>query len=356
MIRLWRCIAGLLFAATVSGAPALAQESPFGAGWELQAEASSLQFQSIKNQSKIETSSFATLSGAIGPDGLATLKILLDSVDTKVDLRNVRMRFLFFETFQYPEANVTARIDPALVADLSESPRTNVTLPFTLDLHGVTRDLEAELALTLIGGDLVAVSTAEPVAIDVADFNLTEGLTKLEEAANVSIVPSTTVSFDLIFRKLPDDAQPAQQVAARAPDGVENPAAAALEEDGDFSLEACVGRFEILSRTDVRFTPGSARLQPDSFPLLDAVADIVTRCPGMDIVIAGHTDSIGARSYNQRLSEARAASVVDYLAGKGVGAGRMTAMGLGEDRPVADNATNRGRLRNRRIEFSVADG
>ncbi len=355
MTRPWQWAAGVVLALTV-GSATQAQTSPFGAGWELQAEASSLQFQSIKNQSKIETSSFATMSGAIGPDGEANLKILLDSVDTKVDLRNVRMRFLFFETFQYPEANVTAQIDPSQLADLPEVRRKSIPLPFTLDLHGVTQPLEAQIALTLIGEDLVAVSTAEPVAIAVADFNLTEGLTKLQEAANVSIVPSTTVSFDLIFRKLPEGSQPAQQVAARAPEAVDNPSSAALEAEGDFSLEACVGRFEILSRTDVYFNPGSARLQQTSYPLLDSVAEIVNRCPDLNIRIAGHTDSIGARNYNQSLSEQRATSVVDYLTGKGVGQGRVTAVGFGEDQPIADNNTDRGRLRNRRIEFSVADG
>lgn len=355
MTQLSLSAAAFLFAATV-GTISHAQDSPFGAGWELQSDASSLQFQSIKNESKIETSSFATMSGAIGPEGAANLKILLDSVDTKVDLRNVRMRFLFFETFQHPEANITAQIDPAQIADLPEVRRKTITMPFTIDLHGVTKSLEAQLALTLIGDDLVAVSTAEPVALEVADFNLAEGLTKLEEAANVSIVPSTTVSFDLIFRKLADDAQPAQQVAARAAEAVEKPASAALETEGDFTLEACVGRFEILSRTDdIYFNPGSARLLDDSFPLLDAVADIVSRCPDLNIQIAGHTDSVGDRAYNQRLSEQRAGSVVDYLTGKGIGLGRMTAVGFGEDQPIADNNTKRGRWRNRRIEFSVAD-
>ncbi|WP_236638347.1 OmpA family protein [Mangrovicoccus ximenensis] len=135
------------------------------------------------------------------------------------------------------------------------------------------------------------------------------------------------------------------------------PASAALEAQGDFSLEACTGRFEILSRTDnISFESGSARLRPASFPLLDQVADIVNRCPGLNILIAGHTDSTGDAGLNQRLSESRAASVVDYLLGKGVGQGRMASAGYGEDRPVADNATAEGRARNRRIEFSVEGG
>ncbi|WP_371743786.1 OmpA family protein [Mangrovicoccus sp. HB161399] len=338
-------------------APA-AHAGPFGNGWTLDGGASSLQFQSIKNGSKIEISSFATYSGTIDPSGHAELTVLLDSVDTKVDLRNVRMRFLFFETFEYPQAKITATIPPDMVADLAETRRKTLALPFAMELHGVTRELEAQVALTLIGDDLVSVATAEPVTIQVADFNLAAGLKKLEETANVTIVPATTVNFNFIFRAdAAGTPQPAAAAAPAAPAPVPAPASAALEAQGDFSLEACVGRFEILSRTDnISFESGSARLRSASFPLLDQVADIVNRCPGLDIVIAGHTDSVGDPGYNQKLSELRAAAVVDYLLGKGVGQGRMTSVGYGEARPVAGNGTPEGRLRNRRIEFSVEGG
>ncbi|WP_375186165.1 OmpA family protein [Pseudooceanicola sp.] len=334
----------------LSTLPAWAQSGPFDGGWRLEPGASSLQFQSIKNGSTIETSSFATMSGEIAPDGAATMTVLLDSVDTKVDLRNVRMRFLFFETFQFPEAKVSTRIDPAMVADLATVRRKTVDLPFTLSMHGVTRDLTASVALTLIGGDLIAVSTAEPINLQVADFNLMEGLEKLQEAADVTIVPSSTVSFDLIFRR-GEQSTPVQTVAAAA-----KPASAALEPQGNFDLEACTGRFEILSRTgNIYFKPGSARLDNASTPLLDSVYDIISRCPGLRIQIAGHTDSIGSASANQSLSERRAASVVEFLTGKGLDRNRMISVGLGEAQPVADNDTDAGRSRNRRIEFSVAD-
>ncbi len=344
--------AALITALFSTSAPA--QQAAFGDGWVLQGDASALQFQSIKNGSAIETSSFATMTGAIDPNGDASLKILLDSVDTKVDLRNVRMRFLFFETFQYPEATVTTRIDPSLIADLPQVKRKTVTLPFTLVLHGVTKSLEAELALTLVGNDLVAVSTVEPVPLAVADFNLAEGLQKLEDAANVTIVPSTTVSFDLIFSKVAGSDVPVATAEISTP--IAQPAAVALEAEGDFSLEACVGRFEILSRTgSINFRPASAQLDGASAPLLDAVAQIVTRCPDLTIQIAGHTDSYGSDAANQILSERRAQSVVDYLAARDVSPSRLIAVGYGETRPVADNATEQGRRGNRRIEFSVPD-
>ena len=69
--------------------------------------------------------------------------------------------------------------------------------------------------------------------------------------------------------------------------------------------------------------------------------------------IAGHTDDIGSAAANMRLSERRAAAVEAYLAAQGIGGGRISSTGYGEARPIADNSTESGRGRNRRIEFSV---
>jgi OOP family OmpA-OmpF porin len=69
--------------------------------------------------------------------------------------------------------------------------------------------------------------------------------------------------------------------------------------------------------------------------------------------VHAHTDSKGRKADNQRLSDARAESVVDYLAEKGVARDRMIARGFGEDQPIASNDTPEGRARNRRVEFRV---
>jgi len=71
------------------------------------------------------------------------------------------------------------------------------------------------------------------------------------------------------------------------------------------------------------------------------------------IVVAGHTDSTGSNSYNQALSERRAASVADYLRSRGVVDARIETVGFGEDHPIADNATAEGRALNRRVELSL---
>ena len=331
------------------GQQAQAQNNPFAGGWTLQPEMSNLNFQSVKKQTVVESSSFATLQGSIGPDGKTEVKVLLDSVDTKIDLRNVRMRFLFFETFKYPEATIRTEIDPSLLTDLEAIRRKTVPVTYTMDLHGVTNSAEAQVAVTLLTPDLVSVASTTPVSISVADFNLMEGLGKLQEAANVDIIPSATVSFDFIFARNQSSAQVVQpQTQAAAP------ASVALEAEGNFDREACKGRFEILSRTgNIYFGSGSARLDPKSEPLLNSLANIVSRCPDMVVEVGGHTDSVGSNATNLRLSEARAQSVTDYLMRQDIAAGMLVSKGYGESSPIASNDTAEGRQKNRRIEFKV---
>ena len=345
-IRLF-CVA--LMMAAFAAFPAAAQ-APFEGGWTLNPEMSNLSFQSVKKQTVVESSGFATFQGTIDESGAANVTVLLDSVDTKIDLRNVRMRFLFFETFKYPEAQITAQINPADIADLASVRRKQVPVDYTIDLHGVTKTYQSMVTATLLTDDLVSVASATPISIPVADFNLTEGLGKLQDAANVTIIPSATVSFDWVF------ARNSSTVAVAPEAAPAKPANAALEAEGDFDREACKGRFEILSRTgNIYFSSGSARLENASAPLLDSLANIVLRCPGMVIEVGGHTDSVGSGAANQRLSESRAASVVRYLQRQGLGNDTMVAKGYGEDQPIADNATRQGRWDNRRIEFKVLE-
>jgi len=102
----------------------------------------------------------------------------------------------------------------------------------------------------------------------------------------------------------------------------------------------------------VNFETGKAVLLPSSKGVLDQVAQSLVDNPDVNVEVGGHTDHIGSAAANLRLSEARANAVRDYLIGKGVAAGRMTAKGYGEDNPVADNATVAGRAANRRVELS----
>ena len=99
------------------------------------------------------------------------------------------------------------------------------------------------------------------------------------------------------------------------------------------------------------FAYGSSELSEELIGLLNIAAAILTRNPTLTGTVAGHTDDVGSEGFNQTLSEARAQSAVDYLVAAGIDVDRLVAVGYGESRPIADNATAAGRAANRRIDF-----
>ncbi|GAB4192750.1 MAG: OmpA family protein [Wenzhouxiangellaceae bacterium] len=103
----------------------------------------------------------------------------------------------------------------------------------------------------------------------------------------------------------------------------------------------------------VQFEFDSARLTAKSLAILNEAAALLNHHSKIKVEVGGHTDSVGSDSYNQQLSERRAAAVRQYLIDKGVSADRMTSRGYGEDRPVASNETDAGRAQNRRTELVI---
>ncbi len=104
-------------------------------------------------------------------------------------------------------------------------------------------------------------------------------------------------------------------------------------------------------RGGATFAFGSAELTPELEQLAGVAAGILLRNPTVVMTIEGHTDSIGTDQFNQGLSEARAEAGKAHIVGLGVDPARLTAVGYGESRPIADNDTPAGRTQNRRLEF-----
>jgi OOP family OmpA-OmpF porin len=86
---------------------------------------------------------------------------------------------------------------------------------------------------------------------------------------------------------------------------------------------------------------------------LDRAVDWLKANPTVKVELAGHTDNVGSREYNKKLSLDRAQAVLDYLVKKGISPARVTAHGYGMSEPVATNETDEGRALNRRVEFRV---
>jgi len=109
-----------------------------------------------------------------------------------------------------------------------------------------------------------------------------------------------------------------------------------------------------LSNRVVEFESGSATLTPAGRTILDEMAAVIRQIGNPKIQLIGHTDNLGNRQGNVMLSLARADTVRQYLAEKGVPADSLSAVGAGPDQPVAPNDTVEGRAKNRRIEFRLA--
>ena len=108
-----------------------------------------------------------------------------------------------------------------------------------------------------------------------------------------------------------------------------------------------------LDERQITFDPGSSQIDAASRPMIDTIADILRRCEGVPMEIAGHTDSQGRESMNLELSQERADAVLEALMARRLLTSNLTAVGYGEAVPIADNDTEAGREANRRIEFTL---
>ena len=189
-------------------------------------------------------------------------------------------------------------------------------------------------------------------------------LTRSSESLQAANIPSTGLSFDGQIATLAgprgslivsDDAKRrvesvwgVSEVLVKPTSEVAPPPAVILSPQGS-RLEVDLTRF--LEGKNVRFATASDVILPDGRLLLDNVARILKTAPTIPVEISGHTDNEGDTRLNLDLSRRRAAAVKRYLIAKGIAAPRLTDIGHGSDKPVADNATPEGKTRNRRIEF-----
>lgn len=123
------------------------------------------------------------------------------------------------------------------------------------------------------------------------------------------------------------------------------------EDKGPAQIVIEEGRITILET--IKFEPNSSKIDRRSHRIMDQIVLTLRKHSQMNIAVGGHTDSTGTRELNMRLSRDRARSVRQYLVRRGIGPARLSARGFGPDQPIADNETDEGRARNRRVEFLV---
>jgi len=114
--------------------------------------------------------------------------------------------------------------------------------------------------------------------------------------------------------------------------------------------------FEALNRDGhislyINFDFGKSIIREESNPIIEQIVQMMKSNPDLKIGVEGHTDNVGSPASNKTLSEARAKSVVSAIVGQGISADRLSPAGYGQEKPIADNNTEEGRAKNRRVEL-----
>ena len=113
---------------------------------------------------------------------------------------------------------------------------------------------------------------------------------------------------------------------------------------------------EVKITQQIHFEFNKDKIRPESFPVLDAVVEVMQKNPEIKLEVQGHTDNKGSSKYNKDLSNRRAHSVMKYLVSHGVEMSRLTSHGYGFERPLVDNSTDMNRALNRRVQFVRTEG
>jgi OmpA-OmpF porin, OOP family len=101
----------------------------------------------------------------------------------------------------------------------------------------------------------------------------------------------------------------------------------------------------------INFDTGKSTIKPESKPIIEQIVQMMKANPGLKIGVEGHTDNVGNPKSNKTLSDERAKSVVAAIVAQGIDTKRLSATGYGQDKPIADNKTEEGRAKNRRVEL-----
>ncbi|MEO1220170.1 MAG: YceI family protein [Pseudomonadota bacterium] len=197
-----------LLALALTGSLAACSQAPAdppaltGNAWSVDSDASELSYVSVKAGEIAEANTFENVTGSVTAEGGATIEVDLSSVSTGVDIRDERMRDIFFVVANNPSATVTAQVDPAAFEALGVGESLDTTLDGTLSLAGVDAPFQAEVSVTRAGPDRVIAVTDKPVIIDAGRFELTDELAQLQELAGLpSITPAVPVSFSIAFER-----------------------------------------------------------------------------------------------------------------------------------------------------------
>lgn len=177
---------------------------PTAAGnWMLDSSHSYLGFLSAKNLHNVEAHSFGELSGVVTEEGIASLTIRMESVDTGIEIRDQRMRTLLFDVNAFPETTIALELGDNLsqVLGMSAGEVLQLDVPALAEINGEARELNVSLQVERLSQQTFVVSSARPVLITADQFGLQGGVEALREVAGLSSISlAVPVDFALFFK------------------------------------------------------------------------------------------------------------------------------------------------------------
>lgn len=174
------------------------------AQWQLDNQQSQLNFISVKKSTVAENHRFTQLTGTIDKEGQLEVNVTLNSVDTKIAIRDERMKKFVFNTEQYSHAWFKTKLDNKLLASVSENKQLTTKVTGTLDFNGISQEMVIDVNVLKIGQNKLLVTTAQPFFIKADAFKVIAGINKLKELASLpSIDYVVPVSFSVVFVNKP---------------------------------------------------------------------------------------------------------------------------------------------------------
>ncbi len=170
--------------------------------WTLVSADSRVEFISVKKGTIVETHSFTDLSGMVLRNGVATVSIHLNSLETNIDIRNERMKKHLFETDRTDIAGVSAVLNLTQFETMAIGARKDITLPISLIMHSNVMKMDIVMVVTRLGDNKVVVESRTPVILDTDKFNFAPGILKLQELAKLNVIATEVpVMFSLTFER-----------------------------------------------------------------------------------------------------------------------------------------------------------
>lgn len=182
----------------------LATAPVYGVDWALDGENSRLSFVTVKNVDIAEAHQFGGLKGSVSGEGQINLQIVLDSIDTKIPIRDERIREHVLGTAEFPLARVTGQVDWSAVGELGVGQSLSTEIRIEFEFRGSKTPFLTQVQVSAVDENILQAVSSSPVLVNARTLGVAEGVEKLREIAGLtSISMAVPVYFSLRFERRP---------------------------------------------------------------------------------------------------------------------------------------------------------